>query len=117
MGFLKGRWSSLQGLHVHINNERSLQFASLWITACIHLHTFAIDHEDAQFIMRDRFYKAGQKIMKKEKWELREWNATREEEVMQSEREREEQEEIKLLQGKLKREQLKQALFTHLEGQ
>jgi hypothetical protein len=117
MGFLKGRWSSLRGLRVRINNESSLQFASLWITACIHLHAFAMDHEDAQFITRDQFYKLGQKIMKRERRELREWNEAREEEVLQSEREREEQGEIELLEGKLKREKLKKALFTYLDGE
>jgi hypothetical protein len=72
-------------LRVHINDEDSLQFASLWITACIHLHTFAMDHEDAQFVTRDRFYKLGWKIMKREKHELREWNEAREDEALQSE--------------------------------
>ena len=85
MGFLKGRWSSLRGLRVHINDEDSLQFASLWITACIHLHTFAMDHKDAQFVTRDRFYKLGRKIMKREKRELREWNEAREDKALQSE--------------------------------
>ncbi|KAF8239431.1 hypothetical protein L208DRAFT_1067682, partial [Tricholoma matsutake] len=90
MGFLKGHWSSLHGLHVQINNEENLQFTSLWITACIHLHAFAMDHEDAQFVTKDWFYKAGHKIMRKEKKDLREWNAAREEAVLASEREREE---------------------------
>ena len=55
--------------------------------------------------------------MKRERRELREWNEAREEEVLQSEREREEQGEIKLLEGKLKREKLKKALFTYLDGE
>ena len=55
--------------------------------------------------------------MKREKRELREWNEAREDEALQSEREREEQGEIELLEGKLKREELKKALFTYLNGQ
>ena len=115
MGFLKGRWSSLRGLHVRINNEDSLQFASLWITACIHLHAFAMDHEDSQFVTRDRFYKTGLRLMKKEKRELRERNAAREEEALRSEREREERADVELLEGRLKREVLKKAIFTYLD--
>ena len=115
MGFLKGRWSSLQGLHVRINNEDNLRFAALWVTACIHLHTFAIDHEDAQFVTKDQFYKVGQKIIRKERREFSEWNAVREEESLQWEQEREE--EIELLEGRLKREILKNELFAHLDRQ
>ncbi|KAJ3502372.1 hypothetical protein NLJ89_g8916 [Agrocybe chaxingu] len=38
VGYLKGRWSSLRGLRVAINNSAGLQYATLWIIACIHLH-------------------------------------------------------------------------------
>jgi len=76
-----------------------------------------MDHKDAQFVTRDRFYKLGRKIMKREKRELREWNEAREDKALQSEWEREEQGEIELLEGKLKREELKKALFTYLNGQ
>jgi hypothetical protein len=115
MGFLKGRWSSLQGLRVRINNEPSLQFASLWITACIHLHAFAMDHEDARFITKNRFYRLGQKIIRKERRELREWNEARERDAMQIEEDMEERGEIELLEGKLKREKLKKELFAYLD--
>lgn len=116
MGFLKGRWASLRGLRVRINNERGLQFASLWITACIHLHAFAMDHEDAHFITKDKFFKLGQRIMRQERRELREWNEAREREAAQLEEDMDEQGEIELLEGRLKRERLKEALFTHLDG-
>ena len=97
IGFLKGRWSSLWGLQSRINDEKGLQLASLWITACIHLHTFAMDHEDAWFITKDKFYKVGQRIIIKERHEQAEWNAMREDEALVSEWEREEQGEIELL--------------------
>ena len=115
MGFLKGQWSSLQGLCIRINNEDNLRFASLWVTACIHLHTFAIDHEDAQFVTKDKFYKVGRNIIRKERRELSEWNVAREEEPLQLEQEREE--EIELLEGKLKCEILIKELFAHLDRQ
>ncbi|KAH9969955.1 hypothetical protein BJV74DRAFT_784654 [Russula compacta] len=38
IGFLKGRWSSLRGLRIYINDKRGLHYAILWITACILLH-------------------------------------------------------------------------------
>lgn len=79
-----------------------MQFASLWITACIHLHTFAIDHEDAKFITRDRFYRLGQKIIRKEGQEWREWIEEREREAEQIEHDIDVQGEIELLEGKLK---------------
>ena len=74
-----------------------------------------MDHEDSQFVTRDRFYKTGLRLMKKEKWELREWNAAREEEALRSEREREERVDVELLEGRLKREVLKKAIFTYLD--
>ncbi|KAF8230066.1 hypothetical protein L208DRAFT_1283603, partial [Tricholoma matsutake] len=67
MGFLKGCWSSLWGLHTCINDEKGLQYAALWVTACIHLHAFALNHKDMQFVNRDTFYKKGQRIAKKER--------------------------------------------------
>ena len=42
MGFIKGRWSSLCGLQIMINESAHIHFASLWITSCIILHTFAM---------------------------------------------------------------------------
>jgi hypothetical protein len=38
MGFLKGHWSSLRGLHIHIDDEKGLRYAALWVinqSACI----------------------------------------------------------------------------------
>ena len=56
VGFLKGRWSSLRGLHIAITDEKSLHFATLWIIGCIHLHAFAMKHEEGQDMRRDTFY-------------------------------------------------------------
>jgi serine phosphatase RsbU (regulator of sigma subunit) len=117
MGFLKGRWSSLRGLRVRIDNEKGMHFASLWITACIHLHAFAMDHEDARFITRDKFFKLGKRIMRRERQRQREWDEAREQVAEQIEADMEERGEVELLEGKLKRERLKKELFAHLNVQ
>ena len=96
--------------------ESTMRQAYSW-QHCGSQHAFAMDHEDAQFITRDKFHKAGQKIMIKERWELAEWNMRREEEELQSEQDQEEQGEIKLLEGKLKQERLKKDLFVYLNSE
>ena len=96
-----------------------MHFASLWITACIHLDAFGngLDHEDAQFITRDKFFKTGKRIIRRERQKLKEWNEAREQVAEQIEADMEERGEIELLEGKLKREKLKKELFAHLNIQ
>jgi hypothetical protein len=115
MGFLKGRWSSLRGLRIRINDEKGLQYAALWVTACIHLHAFALDHEDMRFVNRDMFYKKGRKIAKKERREYAEWRA--EQELAEVTQNTEARGEIELLEGKIKREGLKRTLLAYLRAQ
>jgi DDE superfamily endonuclease len=117
MGFLKGRWSSLRGLRIRINDEKGLQYAALWVTACIHLHAFAIDHEDMQFVNRDLFYRKGRKIARKERREYAEWRAEQELAALEDEMNAEERGEIELLEGKIKREELKKELLAYLDAQ
>lgn len=81
-----------------------MHFACLWITACIHLHTFAMDHEDAQFITKDNFFKLGKRIMRRERQKQREWDEAREQVAEQIEADMEERGEVELLEGKLKHE-------------
>lgn len=114
VGFLKGRWPSLRGLRVRINNEKSLQYATLWITTCIHLHMFAIDHEDGAFVSGDTFLKQGLKIMREERNMQREWEVKHAEHAAEMEGECEETHDISLLEGKVKREELKEELFKYL---
>lgn len=116
IGFLKGRWPSLQGLRICINNEKSIQYATLWITTCIHLHMFAMDHEDGTFVSRDRFLKQGLKIIRQEKAMQEEWEAEQAAHGEILEIEREVSQDIGLLEGKLKREELKEELFTYLNS-
>lgn len=114
MGFLKGRWSSLRGLRVKIDNSKGLQYACLWITACVHLHAFAMNHEDGQFYSRDRFFKDGWKYVKTQRQKEARWRRERRAQNAVEEQERDELQEIELLRGKIKWEELKEQLFEYL---
>ncbi|KIJ48108.1 hypothetical protein M422DRAFT_248289 [Sphaerobolus stellatus SS14] len=59
VGFLKGRWSSLRGLRLHINNPRHIHLASIWITSCIVLHNFAMQNEEGEDVEGNEFYREG----------------------------------------------------------
>ena len=100
-----------------INNENDIQFAALWITACINLHAFAMDHEDNTYMTRDVFYKKGLKIARKE----HRAKAARERRQLQEGNEADnkghDDDDVGLLEGKLKREQLKKDLFIYLDGE
>ncbi len=77
---------------------------------------FAMDHEDGTFVSRDRFLKQGLKIIRQEKAMQEEWEAEWAAHVEVLEIEREESHDISLLEGKLKREELKNELFTYLNS-
>jgi hypothetical protein len=77
---------------------------------------FAMDHEDGTFVSGDEFLTQGLSIMRKEKEMQREWEAECAEHVATMEAEREESHDIGLLEGKLKREELKEELFTYLSS-
>ena len=114
MGFLKGHWSLLWGLSVKIHDEEGVHYAALWIIACIHLHAFSLDHEDNEFITKAQFYKEGHKIMQREQHHR---NRERENKdkigVMEADNE---DEDIELLEGKLRWEELKKGLFTWIDS-
>jgi RecJ-like exonuclease len=114
---LKGRWSSLRGLRVAINGEKGLQYASLWIVACINLHAFAMKHEDGNFISADTFITDGRSYRKRLGRIEREWRKRQEEVAEELEARRNHEDEIGLLEGKLKREKLREELFSYLRGQ
>ena len=54
MGYLKGRFSSLQGLCQQINNATNHKHALAWVKTCIIIHTFVSfverGDEDEEFI-------------------------------------------------------------------
>ncbi|KAF7370022.1 DDE Tnp4 domain-containing protein [Mycena sanguinolenta] len=67
IGFLKGRFQSLKGLRISIKDEKTHQFATYWVAACVGVHSFAMqceeeardpnDNEDA--VMADPFIGEG----------------------------------------------------------
>ena len=114
---MKGHFQSLRGLGIRINRESSLQFASLWIATCIHLHSFALDSEDGHFTTADTFYQEGQRVitweqLRQEQMEVeREWLATEREQEHVSWR------DINLQHARQKQEHLKTVLYDHLCSQ
>lgn len=45
IGYLKGRFQSLESLPVIIDSEHTHQFANGWVVACIAVHNFALENE------------------------------------------------------------------------
>lgn len=105
----------MRGLRVRIDNEKSLQFAVLWVTTCIHLHAFAIQHEGGKFESSDKFYQDGIKIMRKERRAYQEWLEERQRHADEVEEQQLVEHELGLLEGRLKREELKEDLLRYLE--
>ena len=65
---LERSFQSLQQLCICINTEKDMQYVALWVTACIALHSFAMDHEDdGSQVAADDFYVQGLKIIEGEK--------------------------------------------------
>ena len=98
-----------------ICNEEGVHYAALWIIACMHLHAYAMDHEDSSFITRDRFYKEGHKIMWREQCNQRDREQEEETESGRMDVD-DEDEDIELLEGKLKQEELKKELLAWIDG-
>jgi hypothetical protein len=114
MGFIKGRWSSLCGLRIMINESAHIHFVSLWITSCIILHTFAMRHEGGLELSSDEFYLEGLRIMEEERLSGAAQKVAAEERAAADEQQREATRDIELLEGKLMRENLKKELFVAL---
>ena len=77
---------------------------------------FAMNHKDGTFVSGNAFLTQGLRIMRKEREMQREWDAERDEQAATMEAECEESHDISLLEGKLKREELKNELFTYLNN-
>ncbi|KAF8804572.1 hypothetical protein BYT27DRAFT_7106895, partial [Phlegmacium glaucopus] len=56
VGYVKSRWGSLRGLCVSIKGEKGIQYAMLWIIACIHLHSFAMQHKRGEDLSKNNFF-------------------------------------------------------------
>lgn len=95
-----------------------LQYATLWITTCILLHAFAMEHEGDVDMSNDKFFQKGKELMDRERQERAARLVTREEQAAVDKALRDTDRDIELLEGKLKREGLKEKLFAFLyEGQ
>jgi len=119
MGYLKGRWSSLRGLQLHIDHQGAKELTSLWIMTCIHLHNFAIGHERGSNVEADDFFVEGERLMLKERQEWLEWEEHRAQALAAQEAVYQDgsDEAMDLLAGRIKREQLKHRLFESYQGQ
>jgi uridine phosphorylase len=84
------------------------------VSACVCLHAFAINYEDGQFYSQDQFYKDGQAHMKEQKNKEQQWHHHKQRNNAQEEDRREEAQELELLEGKIKRKELKEQLFEYL---
>lgn len=113
VGFLKGRWSSLCGLRVRIDSVQDKSFATLWVISCIHLHNFALMHEQGMDMEADQFYITGVQLMEEERVAVENWQNMLAEQLFTVE---DDDEVVSLLEGRLKREMLKEALFSHLDA-
>jgi DDE superfamily endonuclease len=111
VGYIKGRFCSLRGLRIQINQPHHLKIASLWITACIAVHCFAMTHEAGQDISADEFFREGLRIVAEE----RTARASEEDNIIDTDDEISRQ--VTLLEGKVKREQLKEFLLERLHGE
>jgi len=114
IGYLKGRWGSLKGLRVSIKGKKGIQYATLWIITCIHLHAFAMQHERGEGVTRDKFYRRGRMYQKKQRHFERQWKRARRRNINQIENTLDEDDDVGLLQGKIKREELKEVLFEYM---
>ncbi|EUC57648.1 DDE family endonuclease [Rhizoctonia solani AG-3 Rhs1AP] len=62
---LKGRFPSLRGLRVRIDNSIHTSFATIWVTVCVALHNFALVHEGGDYI-HNNFFEEGRQILREE---------------------------------------------------
>lgn len=117
IGFLKGCFQSLQDLCIYINTEKNMQFAALWLTACIIAHSFAMDHEDGSRVVNNDFYLQGLSIMQAEKAaklaEEEAWDAARVAGLdVDVEMVRDQEDRLKLIRGQAKTWGIKKGLIV-----
>jgi hypothetical protein len=86
----------------------------MWIIACIHIHAFAMRHEEIGNISRDSSYKEGRMYQQKAARVEQKWKREQRQRMVCEEEELEAIDDIELLEGKIKREKLKEKLFTFL---
>ena len=74
-------------------------------------------HERHENIEADIFFAEGQQLLEKEQQEQEEWEQQRNEALVEEEASYDNDETIGLLEGKIKREHLKEVLFQYLSQQ
>jgi hypothetical protein len=75
-----------------------------------------MDHENGVHISKDKFFRTGVKLMRKERRAREAWQAERQDVATVVEGEEDENNDVGLLEGKVKREELKQKLFAYLDS-
>jgi hypothetical protein len=101
IGYLKGRFASLQGLRISIRSLRHIDYLGAWITAAICVHNFALTMERFESYEQDVLFEEGREAMELARRECFE-NERREGFL-----------EGGLPEGKKRREELKQALLDY----
>jgi hypothetical protein len=71
-------------------------------------------HERGEDLSKDKFYKRGQKYQKKQRHLERRWQRVQQENMANIEGALDADDDIELLQGKIKREALKEELFEYM---
>jgi hypothetical protein len=109
VGYLKGRFPSLKGLRLRIDNRDHQLFATTWIIACMVVHNFCIEHEHmAAAFELDIFFQEGRRIMAEDRQAN---GAPDEDDADMDSIVRADARDIELLEAQIKREKLKKALF------
>jgi hypothetical protein len=109
VGYWKGRFQSMRGLRVLIDRPEDVQFAALWITATIVLHSFAMDHEHGINFELDPFYLEGLHFFEQERAARTARRDVGERAQTQADRAR--AREAELVVARARREELKGILF------
>jgi hypothetical protein len=115
VGYLKGRFSSLRGLRIRIDKPRDIQYASLWIASCIHIHNFAMDHEVGvafDEVEQDQFYLDGLAALEEERAENIRQRKENERDMTEADKSRLRDQELEV--ARQQREVMKDVLFTEL---
>ncbi|KAF7300902.1 DDE Tnp4 domain-containing protein [Mycena kentingensis (nom. inval.)] len=102
VGYLKGRFSSLRGLRLRIDDHDQIAFATYWVIACMVVHNFAMTHERDINMDTDAFFLEGLQAVQSEREEEGQMDADARDAELEIAEER--------------RTEIKQMLFDYLEA-
>ncbi|KAF7300775.1 DDE Tnp4 domain-containing protein [Mycena kentingensis (nom. inval.)] len=103
VGYLKGRFSSLRGLRIRIDDQDSIGFATYWVIACMVVHNFAMVHERDINMDTDTFFLEGLRAVQSERQQIEELDA--------------DARDVELEIAEERRTEIKQKLFEYLDAQ